>query len=63
MALLGIASAAFAQTTESEAVFLPPPAGQPAGKPAMACKDLYALTGFFFTIESAELVPAEGQSP
>lgn len=63
LALLGAACVTWAQTAESEAVFLPPPGGQAAGKPAMACKDLYSLTGFAFTIESAELVPAEGQTP
>lgn len=44
-------------------VFLPPPDGQAPGSPKMACQELFALTGYEFTIESAVMVAAEGETP
>lgn len=52
---------AFAQSAAP--VFLPAPAGQMLGSPKMACKDLFALSAYEFTIESAAVVPAEGGTP
>ncbi len=45
------------------AAFLNPPAGETVGAPQIACAQLYSLTGFDFTIESAVTVPAEGATP
>ncbi|MBL8233091.1 MAG: tannase/feruloyl esterase family alpha/beta hydrolase [Bryobacterales bacterium] len=43
--------------------FLTPPSGETAGAPKLACASLHALTGFEFTIESATIIPAEGDAP
>lgn len=45
------------------ATFLEPPAGEAAASPKMACKALFALSGYEFTVESAVLTPAEGDAP
>ena len=45
------------------ATFLNPPANETPGTPAIACRELRQLTGFKFTIESAVLTPAEGDTP
>lgn len=50
-------------SAQTDATFLPSPAGEAPGTPKLACTALYALTDFGFTIESATLVPAEGNTP
>lgn len=45
------------------ATFLNPPANETPGAPAIACRELRQLSGFEFTIESAILTPAEGDTP
>jgi len=56
-----IASSAVAQ--QPPAAFLPPPAGETIGAPKASCRSLFSLTGFDVTIESAVLVPADGETP
>ena len=58
--VVAFASWASAQPT---AVFLEPPAGETVGAPKIACPDLYKLTGFEFTLESAAVIPAEADVP
>lgn len=43
--------------------FLKPSGGEAPGAPRVGCTALHALTGFDFTIESAVVVPAEGDTP
>jgi feruloyl esterase len=43
--------------------FLNPDGGAAPKAPAIRCAELYALTGFEFTIESAVTVPADGETP
>jgi hypothetical protein len=50
-------------TAQSPATFVPPPEGAGAASPKIPCADLYKLTGFEFSIESAVLTPAAGDSP
>ena len=50
-------------SAQPAANFLYPPTGQSAGSPVIACSDLYKLTGFEVTVESATLVAAEGETP
>jgi hypothetical protein len=50
-------------SAQSEISFVKPRGGEAPGKPHKLCSDLYALTGFEFTIESAVAVPAEGETP
>ncbi len=50
-------------SAQPAATFLNPPAGEAAGSPAIACRELQKHTGFEFTIESAVIVPAEGGTP
>jgi feruloyl esterase len=47
----------------SSAQFLSPPSGEPAGAPKLLCSQLFALTGFEFTVESAMPMPADGGTP
>jgi feruloyl esterase len=44
-------------TAGAPAQFLNPPAGEPEGAPKLQCSQLFALTGFEFTIESATAMP------
>ena len=60
LALLVAAVCGSAQPVER---FLDPPSGEPAGAPRMACAELYALTGFEFTVESAVAMEAEADTP
>jgi feruloyl esterase len=43
--------------------FVSPPDGQAPGAPKIACAQLYSLTGFDFTVESAVIVPAAEGTP
>ena len=51
----------FAQT--APATPLSPPAGESTLGPKVSCADLRALTGYEFTVESAILIPANGDVP
>lgn len=60
--LLLLGAFVHAQQRET-ASFIAPPGGAQPGAPKMRCAALYALSGFDFTIESAVIVPAEGDTP
>lgn len=48
---------------QSNAAFINPTGGGVLGAPKIGCTQLYELTGYDFTIESAVIVPAEGNTP
>jgi len=59
--LLFLAAATLA--AQSTAPFIDPPNAEPAAAPKIACKSLFALSGFEFTVESAVLHPADADTP
>lgn len=61
--ILAFAASALSCAAQPGAAFLNPPAGEAAGKPAIACGEIQRLTGFEFTVESAVLVPGDGGTP
>jgi hypothetical protein len=50
-------------TGQAPATFVDPPSDQAAGSPQRVCSDLYRLTGFDLTIESAVLDGGSGDVP
>jgi feruloyl esterase len=56
-------SAACVNAQPAATPFLIPPVGEAVGAPRIACAQLYSLTGFDFTIESAVAVPAQDDAP
>lgn len=55
--------AAFCSCAQPAATLVMPPAGEPKGAPAIGCRELFKLSGFGFTIESAVLVPGDSATP
>src|SRR5688572_2797505 len=60
---LSLVFAAVCASAQPAATFLNPEGAATPGTPAVRCADLYSLSGFDFTIESAVAVPAEGDTP
>ncbi len=58
-----LAITALCALAQPAVTFLNPPSMEATGAPRINCQSLAASTGFEFTIESAAIVPADGQTP